>query len=79
MGKSKTQNKRIFEIVLILFVVISIGLILADMATNLTNEIASQGQMESSVPTVIPTPKPTLTAAEREELFSAPVGEEGGE
>jgi hypothetical protein len=79
MAKSKSQNKRIFEIILIVFVVLSIGLILADMTTNLVHEIAAQDRMVYSVQEVEPTPVPTLTAEEREELFSAPVGEEGNE
>ena len=51
------------------------------MAVNLTNEIAPKDRMTPGVQELetTPTPRPTLTAAEREEMFSAPVGEEGTE
>lgn len=77
MVKSKNKNKRLIEIVLIIFIVVGIGLILADMVTNVIYEVNSGNQMEASVQEVTPTPKPTLTIEEREELLSQPVNEAG--
>jgi hypothetical protein len=77
MAKTKKSNKRLFEIVLIAFVVIGIILILAEMATNLAAEISSQDDLVSSHQEATPTPRPTLSPEELEELYSAPVGEEG--
>jgi uncharacterized membrane protein len=79
MAESKKKSKRLIEIVLTIFIVVGIGLIMADMVTNVIYEINSSGEFESAVQEVEPTPVPTLTAEERKEILSAPVGEEGGE
>jgi hypothetical protein len=79
MAESKNKSKRLIEIILTIFIIIGMGLIMADMVSNVVYEINSGNQMEAAVQEVTPTPRPTLTAEERQEILSAPVGEEGGE
>lgn len=79
MAESKKKSQRLIEIILTIFIVVGIGLVMADMVTNVILEINSSGEFESAVEEVEPTPKPTLTEEERREILSAPVGEEGGE
>ena len=77
---AKSKNKRIVEIILIVLIILSVGLVVAEMTSNLYNEIATQEQNTTTIQeTVEPTPVPTLTAEEREDLFSAPVGEDGND
>lgn len=77
MENSKAKTQRLATIVIIAFNIVGIGLILFDLANNISYEIQSQGQLESVVQEVTTTPQPTLTEAERQEMFDAPVGEEG--
>ena len=77
MAASKNNSKRLIEIVLVIFIVVGIGLILADMTSNVIYEIDSGKQMEAAVQEIEPTPVPTLTDAERQEMLSEPVGEDG--
>jgi hypothetical protein len=79
MAQSKAKTQRLAAIVIIAFNIVGIGLILYDLVNNISYENQSQGEMEASVQDVTPTPVPTLTEAERQEIFNAPVGEEGGE
>ena len=79
MAQSKAKTQRLAATVIITFNIIGIGLILFDLANNISYEIQSQGQLESAVQEMTPTPRPTLTEAERQEIFDAPVGEEGSE
>lgn len=76
MEKSKNKSKQIIEIILIVIIILSVGLIIVEMGTNLSNEITSQEQRVTTVEEVEPTPVPTLTAEEKQDLFSAPVGED---
>jgi uncharacterized membrane protein len=79
MEKSKAKTQRLAAIVIIAFNIVGIGLVLYDLAYNISYEIQSQGDLEAAVQEVTPTPVPTLTEEERREIFEAPVGEEGGE
>ena len=79
MEKSKAKTQRLATIVIIAFNIVGIGLVLYDLAYNISYEIQSQSEMEAVVQEVAPTPVPTLTEAERQEIFNAPVGEEGTE
>lgn len=80
MAQTKSNNKRIIDIVLMILILFCVGLILVELTNNLSTQLESQNQ---STTTIIqeaePTPLPTLTAEEREEIFSAPVGEDGNE
>jgi hypothetical protein len=77
MAESKNKSKRITEIIVTMFIIVGLTLILADMATNVVYEINSGNQMEAAVQVVTPTPKPTLTLEEREEMYNKPVNEAG--
>jgi hypothetical protein len=79
MENSKAKTQRIATIIILAFNIVGIGLILFDLANNISYEIQSQGQLESVVLEVTRTPVPTLTEEERLELLKAPVGEEGNE
>ena len=79
MAKSNNNSKRISEMILVVIIILSMGLIIVEMATNLSNEIAAQEERITTVEEVEPTLVPTLTAEEREDLFSAPVGEDGND
>ena len=79
MTQTKNIKKQITDIILIVLIVVCAGLIVFEMANNLTTELETQAQTQTT--TTIqqdaePTPRPTLTAEEREEIFSAPVGED---
>jgi len=58
------------------FVVVGLVLIVADLAGNISYELASDQQMEAAVQEVTRTPIPTLTEAQRQELMKTPVGED---
>ena len=77
MENSKAKTQRLATIVIIAFNIVGVGLILFDLANNISYEIQSQEQLESAVQVVEPTPKPTLTLEEREELYNRPVNEAG--
>ena len=77
MTKSNNKSKQIIETILIVVIVLSVGLIAMELGANVSAELASQEQKTMIVEEVNPTAVPTLTAEERQELFSAPVGEEG--
>ena len=62
MENSKAKTQRLATIVIIAFNIVGVGLILFDLANNISYEIQSQEQLESAVQEVEPTPKPTLTA-----------------
>jgi hypothetical protein len=79
MENVKAKTQRLAIIVIIAFNIVGIGLILYDLAYNISYEIQSQRDMEAAVQEVTPTPLPTLTEEERQEIFNAPVGEEGDE
>lgn len=77
MTKSNNKSKKILETILIVVIVVSVGLIAMEVGTNISAELASQEQRTAIVEEVTPTARPTLTAEERQELLSQPVGEEG--
>ena len=77
MDKSKAKTQRLATIVIIAFNIVGIGLILYDLANNISYEVQSQRQSDAVVQEITPTPKATLTIEEREELFSQPVNEAG--
>ena len=66
------------DIILIVLIIVCVGLIMIEMTNNLTSQLAIQ----NPTPTITmqdeaePTPRPTLTAEEREAIFSAPIGED---
>ena len=79
MEKSKNNPRQISEIILIIVIILSIGLVVMEMTSNLSAEIASQSEKVTTVEEIEmeSTPIPTLTAEEIREGLSAPVGEEG--
>lgn len=78
MAKSNSKSRRISEIIIIVVIFLSVALIVVEMSNNLASEFVTQ-EATTTVREVEPTPVPTLTAEERQELFSAPVGEDGNE
>jgi hypothetical protein len=77
MAKSKNKTQRVKQIVLIIFVIVGFILIIADLAGNISYELASDDELESAAQEIEDTPSPTLTEEERREMYSDPVGEEG--
>lgn len=77
MAESKKKSQRLIAVVLTIFIVVGIGLIMADMVTNVAYELNSSSELGAAVQEVEPTPKPTLTLEERQELFDQPVNETG--
>ncbi len=77
MDQPQNKSKRLIEIVLVIFILIGFGLIMTDLVSNVVYEVNSANQMEAAVQEVTPTPKPTLTLEEREEMFNRPVNEAG--
>ncbi|WP_420644351.1 hypothetical protein [Candidatus Leptofilum sp.] len=75
MTQAKSNRKQITDIILIVLIVVCVGFILVEMTNNLTNELEAQNQ--TTITTIQqqaePTPRPTLTAEEREDIFSAPI------
>ena len=78
MTRVKSNKKRITDIILIVLIVVCVGLIMVEMTNNLTTEFERQNPSTTTTmqEDVEPTPRPTLTAEEREEIFSAPIGED---
>lgn len=76
MAKSQNKSQRVRQIALTIFVIVGVALIMADLAGNISYELASDQQMEAVVQEVTETPIPTLTDAERQELLKTPVGED---
>ncbi|KAA3663744.1 MAG: hypothetical protein DWQ04_09235 [Chloroflexi bacterium] len=79
MAQSKSKNKQIIDIILMVFVLLCVGMILVELTNNLSTQLESQNQSVTTIQEAEPTPLPTLTAEEREEMFSAPIGEDGNE
>lgn len=78
MAKPKNSSRRVVEIILIVAIVLCVGLVLVEVTTNLTAEIAPQTQTETIIEDRPPA-LPTLTEEERRGFLSEPVGEEGNE
>ena len=79
MAQTKSNNKRIIDIVLMVFILLCVGLILVELTNNLSTAIESQNQSVTTIQEAEPTPFPTLTAEEREEMFSEPIGADGND
>ena len=77
MENAKAKTQRLATIVIIAFNIVGIGLILFDLANNVSYEVQSQRQSEAVVQEIAPMPKATFTIEEREELLSQPVNEAG--
>ena len=73
MTKQKSSSKQIIEIILIVMLILCVGLIVVEIGSNLSSEIASQSQETTSEQQILPTPYPTLTAEELQESLSQPV------
>ena len=77
MTKTKNKGRQLTEIILIAVIILCVGLVIVEMTTNLSNELATQAQTTKIVEEEKPTAVPTLTEQERRDLLSEPVGEEG--
>ena len=77
MENAKVKTQRLAAVVIIAFNIVGIGLVLYDLANNISYEVNAQREREAVVQEATPTPKPTLTVEEREELYSQPVNEAG--
>jgi len=76
MAKPQSKAQRVRQIALTIFVLVGAALIVADLAGNISYELASNRQPEAVVQEVTPTPIPTLTESERQDLLKTPVGED---
>ena len=80
--ENKAKNRRLTQNLIVLFIIVTTILVLAEIGTHVANEVATRQEQaaigeELSRPTQVPVP--TLTDAERQEILRAPVGEEGNE
>ena len=79
MEKSRKNASKISDVIVLVIVLAGAAIIALSLVTNITEELDSQSDDTSSLTKVEPTPYPTLTQEELEELSSMPVGEEGNQ